>query len=184
MTDKEKKSKIADILMDFQEEYSNEVINRPMLASLYAGNILSFIDSLQEEPVSEDLEMAALLYYPKMSRISESHGIIPADNESHYLGDANEDKRKAFIVGAQWQKEQDQSTIELAEDHAMLAGMEKMKEQIMTKSIEAVVSQVPCSNEIILYNPSSVDKYYLPQEMNKLGLNKGDKVKVIVIKED
>lgn len=52
MTDKEKKSKIADILMDFQEEYSNEVINRPMLASLYAGNILSFIDSLQKEPVS------------------------------------------------------------------------------------------------------------------------------------
>lgn len=53
MTDKEKKSKIADILMDFQEEYSNEVINRPMLASLYAGNILSFIDSLQEEPVGK-----------------------------------------------------------------------------------------------------------------------------------
>ena len=58
------------------------------------------------------------------------------------------------------------------------------KEQMMTKSIEAVVSQVPCSNEIILYNPSSVDKYYLPQEMNKLGLNKGDKVKLVIIKED
>lgn len=50
MTDKEKKSKIADILMDFQEEYSNEVINRPMLASLYAGNILSFMNSLPNEP--------------------------------------------------------------------------------------------------------------------------------------
>ena len=58
------------------------------------------------------------------------------------------------------------------------------KEQMMTKSIEAVVSQVPCSNEIILYNPSSVDKYYLPQEMNKHGLNKGDKVKLVIIKED
>jgi hypothetical protein len=54
MTDKEKKNKIADILMDFQEEYSNEVINRPMLASLYAGDILSFIDSLQEKPASKD----------------------------------------------------------------------------------------------------------------------------------
>ena len=32
---------------------------------------------------------------------------------------------------AKWQKQQDQSTIELAEDHAMLAGMEKMKEQMM-----------------------------------------------------
>jgi hypothetical protein len=58
MTDKEKKNKIADILMDFQEEYSNEVINRPMLASLYAGDILSFIDSLQEEPATKDFEAA------------------------------------------------------------------------------------------------------------------------------
>ena len=32
---------------------------------------------------------------------------------------------------AKWQKQQDQSTIELAEDHAMLAGMEKMKEELM-----------------------------------------------------
>lgn len=69
--------------------------------------------------------------------------------------------RRAVVYGAKWQKE-----------------------QMMTKLIEAVVSQVPCSNEIILYNPSSVDKYYLPQEMNKLGLNKGDKVKIIIIKED
>lgn len=94
------------------------------------------------------------------------------------------DVEDACKLGAKWQKEQDQSTIELAEDHAMLAGMEKAKKQMMAKSIEAVVSQVPCSNEIILYNPSSVDKYYLPQEMNKLGLNKGDKVKLVIIKED
>lgn len=68
--------------------------------------------------------------------------------------------------------------------NAFKAGANWQKEQMMAKSIEAVVSQVPCSNEIILYNPSSVDKYYLPQEMNKLGLNKGDKVKLIIIKED
>ena len=74
--------------------------------------ILSFLNTLEvkeveEETISEDLERAALLHYPKMSRISEPHGFIPADNKSHYLGDANEDNRKAFIVGAQWQKEQD-----------------------------------------------------------------------------
>ena len=75
------------------------------------GKILSFLNTLEvkeveEETISEDLEYAALLYYPKMSRISEPHGFIPADNKSHYLGDANEDNRKAFIVGAQWQKHQ------------------------------------------------------------------------------
>lgn len=37
--------------------------------------------------------------YPKMSRISEPHGVIPADNKSHYLGDGNEEKREGFIVG-------------------------------------------------------------------------------------
>jgi hypothetical protein len=73
--------------------------------------ILSFLNTLEvkeveEETISEDLERAALLHYPKMSRISEPHGFIPADNKSHYLGDANEDNRKAFIVGAQWQKQQ------------------------------------------------------------------------------
>ena len=47
------------------------------------------------------VEEAAYKVYPKMSRISEPHGVIPADNESHYLGDANEEKREGFIVGYQ-----------------------------------------------------------------------------------
>lgn len=86
---------------------------RPKIEEL--KNFRSFIDTIEtkeadlekNEPVSNDLERAALLHYPKISRISEPHGFIPADNKSHYLGDANEDNRKAFIVGAQWQKEQD-----------------------------------------------------------------------------
>ena len=41
------------------------------------------------------------------------------------------DVEDACKLGAKWQKEQDQSTIELAEDHAMFAGMEKMKEEMM-----------------------------------------------------
>jgi len=82
---------------------------RPKIEEL--KNLLSFVSTIEtkevdEEPVIDDLERAALLHYPKMSRISEPHGFIPADNKSHYLGDANEDNRKAFIVGAQWQKQQ------------------------------------------------------------------------------
>ena len=41
------------------------------------------------------------------------------------------DVEDACKLGAKWQEKQDQSTIELAEDHAMLAGMNKMEEQIM-----------------------------------------------------
>lgn len=44
-------------------------------------------------------EEKALKVYPKMSRITESHGIIPADYKSHYIGDANEEKRMGFIEG-------------------------------------------------------------------------------------
>lgn len=44
-------------------------------------------------------EERALEVYPKMSRISEPHGVIPADYESHYIGDANAEKREGFIEG-------------------------------------------------------------------------------------
>ena len=64
------------------------------------------------------------------------------------------------------------------------AGAKWQKQQMMKDALKAVISQVPCSNEIIFYNPASVYKYCLPQEMNKRGLNKGDKVKLIIIKED
>lgn len=47
--------------------------------------------------------------------------------------------QKGFYRGANWQREQDQSTIELAEDHAMLAGMEKMKEEMMANATEVTV---------------------------------------------
>ena len=49
MTDKEKKSKIADLLLEFYEEYQCNMPNRPMIPSLYANKI---IDSLQEKPIS------------------------------------------------------------------------------------------------------------------------------------
>ena len=86
---------------------------------------------------------------------------------------------QSFVIGI-IEREHRQPTF----DDAIKYGMRLQKEQMIAKAIDAVVSQVPCSNEIILYNPSSVDKYYLPQEMNKLGLNKGDKIKLVIIKED
>ena len=116
------------------------------------NEVLAILDSMQEEPVSEELEDAASSFARKDSEEISN----PAD---FYYIVAN--KVRIFKAGAKWQKE-----------------------QMTTKSIEAVVSQVPCANEIILYNPSSVDYYYLPQEMNKLGLNKGDKIKLVIIKED
>lgn len=47
MTDKEQKDKIADILLEFYEEYQGNMPNRPMIPRIYASKI---IDSMQEEP--------------------------------------------------------------------------------------------------------------------------------------
>ena len=63
-----------------------------------------------EEPVSNDLEEAACEY---------------ADGENPTCP-CEDCLIKTFKAGAQWQKERDQSTIELAEDHAYLAGQEKI----------------------------------------------------------
>ena len=63
MTDLEKKSKIADIIMDAIEEYNINEINRPMIPSIYAGKIL---DSLQEELVSKELEEEIKRYLHKV----------------------------------------------------------------------------------------------------------------------
>lgn len=59
-----------------------------------------------ENKLPSNLDDAALKAYPKMSRLSEPHGVIPADNKTYYLGDANEENRAAFKAGAEWMAEQ------------------------------------------------------------------------------
>ena len=162
-------------------------------------------DSLTQEPASEELETFAK---------RESEAFAEREYEIDYIDRNALGKGYYWgcIDGAKWKEKQfeknslaacDRQAEEEAEierdfvmgiienehrqptfDDAIKYGMRLQKGQMMTNSIEAVVSQVPCSNEIIFYNPSSVDKYSLPQEMNKLGLNKGDKVKLIIIKQD
>ena len=79
--------------------------------------ILSFIDSLQEEPVSEDLEEASRNY---------------ADDEE-YGDDVYFGIKAAFKAGAQWQEEKDDEERVLTYKH----GFEDCKEQMMTKAIDA-----------------------------------------------
>ena len=116
-----------------------------------------FYEMLGEEPASEDLDSFAIKY---------------AQDKPYPVTVC-----QAVKVGAKWQKEQDQSTIELAEDHAMLAGMEKMKEQMMAKAVCVTVhidaGGYPYIPQIELYD---YDKDIpLAKE--------GDKYKVVLIKE-
>lgn len=133
--------------------------------------LLSFIDSMQEEPVSEDLEEAADNY----ARKNPAYAVDKWGNWSA----CNREKPKFdFMAGAKWQKQQDQETIELAEDHAMFAGMEKMKEQMMAKAVNAQVKidagGYPYIPQIELYD------YDKDVPLAK----EGDKYKVVLIKED
>ena len=74
-----------------------------------------------EEPVSEDLEEEIDRYYSDWQ----------FDDDTIY-----EDMRNICRHFAEWQKKKDQETIELAEDHAMLAGMNKMKEEMMENAVD------------------------------------------------
>lgn len=98
-------------------------------------DLLSFIESLEEEPVSNDLEEAA-------RKIATRHSHITGD--TYYANDA-----WFFKKGAQWQKQQDQSTIELAEDHAYLAG----QEQIIDKACEFLRSHI--DKQLVIYHENT-----------------------------
>lgn len=85
-----------------------------------------------------------------------------------------------FIAGAEYQRKQDQSLIELAEDHAMLAGMNKMKEEMMEKAVEIEVKEDAGGFPIVPLDAIELYDY----ENDKPLAKAGDKVKVIVIKEE
>ena len=127
------------------------------ITNKYRLNLIRAIEYLQEEPVSEELEEAA---DNALSNVLNTHEIV---NVRSCL--------EMFRFGAQWQKKQDQETIELAEDHAMLAGMEKMKEQMMKKAIDAY-----CFG----FQGAALFSFRLPADNYLVG----SEVKVIVIKED
>ena len=83
----------------------------------------SFVKELDSLGIPESLEEAA-----------KEYAILPMDvGEGKVCIDKK--VKRAFIAGAEYQRKQDQSLIELAEDHAMLAGMNKMKKEMMEKAV-------------------------------------------------
>jgi hypothetical protein len=89
-----------------------------------------------------------------MSRISEPHGVIPADTQSHYLGDANQDKREGFIDGAKWQKQQ-------------------IMQDAIEREVKVDAGGYPYIEATELYD----------YENEKSLAKEGDKIKIIIIKE-
>ena len=120
-------------------------------AFYYLKDLLDFIDSLQEEPISDDLGKAAKGFSNNLDNIHGSIGEqtrnafmagakwqkTKDESYSNDLGDYINELSKQFqdvsfaklsriaVRAAKWKEKQDQKTIELAEDHAKLVEMEK-----------------------------------------------------------
>ena len=142
----------------------NLAIGNPLFAAMAEEDIelLCFIDSLQEEPVNENFE-EALAQEWKGYNDRGAATVDALEDNTQELAFA-----KGFYRGSKWQEKQDQSTIKLAEDHAILAGMEKMKKQIMAIAVDGIAR--PYDNEIWCI-------------LDSFNLKDGDEVKVIVIKK-
>lgn len=83
-------------------------------------------------------------------------------------------------TGANWQKHKDQKTIELAEEHALLAGRMQMKEEMMKNAIDGEMKDIEENGLVsksLKYNGDE-----LQEALNKIEV--GDKVKLIIVKED
>ena len=102
-----------------------------------------------KEPVSEDLEKEVRKYAP----------IYYKDN----------DISKFARHFTNWQKEQDKETIELAEDHAMLAGMVKGTEHTIGK-VRSILNKVAYRNNGLDVNGDYCEQPYveLDEEFRKL----------------
>lgn len=88
--------------------------------------------------------------------------------------------KEIAIHFAEWQKKQDQETIELAEEHAMLAGRMQMKEEMLKEAVEGSVVISYIDRDGVSYgNIVSTD---IPTE--KYGIEEGSKCKFLILKDD
>ena len=134
------------------------------------AEVLLAYANIKQEPVSEELEEAANKYGKE--QYGRKISLLPDRCRGCYAPIVT-----AFKAGAKWQKKQYKETIEVAEDHAMLAGMEKMKEEMMKDAVGGyVIKDIEEGNGDFLLSAD-----YLPKSM---GLKDQQRVKVIVIKED
>lgn len=169
MTDKEKIIAYIDKLL---EKYPK---------NYYLLTVAEFIDSLQEEPVSEDLKTELNKYIKDHFTIDKEQLDRFGIEEKDYMYSMDKSDMLALVEHfTNWQKTQDQSTIELAEDHAMLAGMEKMKEEMMAKAIDGDITFDYYGDDDKTYGCIAHDSFCLED----FGLKDRNKVKMILIKEE
>lgn len=141
------------------------------------------IDNAQEDAL--DLAIEALSKFSLHSDLEEESEKPINLNEDlnfaldKYIGDLDEELHKR---GCTYEFDWDDITETIREAGNYFAKWQK--EQMMKEAVEAIISQCPGSNEIIFHNPSTVHSWEFPWNFSAKGLNKGDKVRIIIVKED
>ena len=123
--------------------------------------ILDYIDEVQKEPVSEDLEEAA----------HEYADLRMSNYETAFY---------AFMSGAKWQKEQFEKTLRDRIINAYNRGRKQMKQQMMAKAIDGVITFDYYGDDDKTYGCVAHDSFCLED----FALKDKDKVRMILIKED
>ncbi len=145
-------------------------------AKAYWEDDMLAIELFDCDEVVEAMEMGAKALsesfaFPELKEAAKEY--FKQEWNSDYQ-DFEESVIDAFIAGARWQAEQDKETIELAEEHAYLAGAVNEREKMMK---EAVEYEVGMHGEPIKI---TFDKYV----QRARGIFPGDKVRIIIVKED
>lgn len=133
--------------------------------------VLDYIDEVQKEPVSDDLE-----------KVAKEYSIIDGADDIEEYARYDIKKYNSFKDGAQWQKKQDMAVIKMTKelledfdkhcDEYHEAGFKHGQEALMKDAIDAKIGSF--TNGTIYDADFNIDS----------NLKDNDKVKVIVIKED
>ena len=146
----------------FDQEYLQSCIDKAS-KSWKGVDVDKFMDEVRgREPVCEELEEEIKGMYQALFGTD-----IINRREMVYL-ETFEQIARHFV---RWQKDKDQETIELAEDHAYLAGSVNEREKMMKEAVEGTYNNsdwgTPC---IDLPSPLELERF--------------DKVRIIIVKED
>ena len=139
---------------------SSQIAMETMCKEEAYNEVLAILDTLKEEPVSEELEKAAEEYIKYTPRYDIEYELEEGNDPTEIDCFTIDEATAAFIAGAKWKKE-----------------------QMMAKGVDGIVHLFgKCEVASVHYDdPTGVPMSYF---MTSKGFLAGDKVKVIVIKED
>ena len=132
----------------------------------FTNEIMNIIDSLQQEPISEDLEIAANEWDAKAS-FTPFYMALDDNGNPYEIKQDYTTHAESFKAGAKWQKEKEYTCYE----EAFEDGAKWQKEHMMIKAIKA---------HCFGFQGAALFSFRLPADNYLVG----SEVKVIVIKED